>query len=224
MPENSTSAFTQSPAATAFSTLYTRALNYVLGTTDTNQITVAKEGCNEGIARLNLRKWHWALIAEETNTVAGTQEYTLGATFKAPRMLQLLNATSNGEVKGTLEWIEPKEIDVLFPDRSVAGDPTCYTIYNEFYQGQLCFNVRPTSSWVAQYPRIRARYYRRTAFLSGDSDLLAAPTECEPFIVWTARAIRTHRRPGAPWCANCHRCRAIVRRGSCNCCARTCIR
>lgn len=189
MPENSSSVFTQSPASTAFSSLYTRALNYILGySTDAQYLAVAKEGINEGIERLNTRNWTWALMAAETNTVAGTQEYALNSAFKAPRMLQLLNATSNGEVTGTLDWIDPKEIDVFYPDRSVAGTPTSYTIYNEFFQGQLCLNVRPTSPWVTQYPRIRARYYRRTAFLSADADLLAAPTECEPFITWLARA------------------------------------
>lgn len=186
MPENSSSVFTQSPASTAFSTLYTRALNYVLGTSDTNQVTVAKEGINEGILRLNTVDWWWSRIALDVTLVAGTQEYALGTTFRKPRACETLNTA--GEVNGQLGWVDPKEFEAVYYDRSTTGSPSAYTIFNEFVNGMVTLSCPPSSGFIAVYPKLRLRYYRRTAVLSGDSDLLAAPTEVEPFLTWLARA------------------------------------
>lgn len=187
MPEAVAGTYTQSPAGTAFSTLYARAQNYIQGPQDANVAAIAKEGINEGIYRLNTRKWNWARISADIALVTGTQEYALGATFKAPRACQLLNPA--GEVAGLLPWIDPKELDAFFPDRSASGSPEAYTIFNIFDNGKFTLARPPAAGFIASYAKVRLRYWRRTAVLSADADLFSGPSEFEPFLVWTARAV-----------------------------------
>src|SRR3990172_4815255 len=186
MPEATTGTFTQAPAAIAFSTLYARVQNYVLAPSDTDVATIAKEGINEAISRLNTRRWNWARHHADITLVAGTQEYALSATFKGPRAAELLDST--GEVVSRLEFLDPKELDYLYPDRHSQGYPSHYTIFNEFANGMLTLSATPSSGFVTQYPKVRVRFFRRIPYLSADADLFYGPTEAETYLVWYARA------------------------------------
>lgn len=188
MPEAVAGTFTQtSPPGTVFSTLYLRAQNYVMGPSDADVATIAKEGINEGFLRLNTRKWTWARISEDLTLVTGTQEYAIGGTFKAVRSCETLNAA--GEVNGQLGFVDPKNFEDVFPNRSVSGSPSAYTIFNEFDNGKLTLSCPASAGYVAVYKKLRLRYWRRTNTLTGDSSLSTCPSECEPFLVWTARAV-----------------------------------
>jgi hypothetical protein len=187
MPEAVSGTFTQSPAATAFSTLYARVRNYVMGPDDAEVTTIAKEGINEAIARLNTRVWTWTRVHKDITLVAGTQEYALESNCKSPRSMQVLDTA--GEVRGTLGFLDPKELDRLYGDRAAQGQPEHYTINNMFDNGKVTLSTTPTSSYVAVYSKLRFRYFKRLAYLSADADLFSGPTEVEPFLVWHGRAL-----------------------------------
>ena len=189
MPEQTAGTFTQSPAATAFSALYGRALNYVGAPTDTDATTIAKEGIVAGIKRINTRTWSWSLAAATVTFVSGEsgREYLVATNFKSPRSFELLDASSR--IAGRLYWEDPKTFDRDFENRASANDPTHYTVFNPFDNGYLTINAAPTAAWVVSYPTGRLRYYKRVAFLSADAEVLAAPTEVEEFLVWHARMV-----------------------------------
>ena len=64
---------TQVPAATAFSVLYQRVLNYVQAPSDTTLTTIAKQEINDAISRLNQREWWWTRgVSPDIPLVAGT--------------------------------------------------------------------------------------------------------------------------------------------------------
>jgi len=194
MPEAQSGTYTPSPARTAFSTLYARVLNYVFAPSDAALTTIAKECINESIQKLNSRRWTWQRQHDDLTLAAGTQEYDLTATFNAPRSVQMLNTST--EVVGKLFFVDPKSFDEYFPNRSAAGTPEAYTIYNEYANGHLTLSCTPSSGFVTTYPKLRVRYYKRAALLSGDADLFDGPTDFEPFIVWHARAsLSAHMTP-----------------------------
>ena len=188
MAEQTAGTFTQSPAALAFSTLYARAQNYVLGPSDTEVTTIAKEGINDAIKRLNTRDWNWARTAASITFTAGEggREYQLATNFKSPRSFELLDSSSR--IVGRLGYLDPKSFDLETISRA-SGDPAYYTVFNPFDNGYLTLSGPPSAGWIAAYPTGRLRYNRRTALLSADADLFAGPSECEPFLVWHARSV-----------------------------------
>lgn len=194
MPEAVAGTFTQIPASTAFSALYARVQNYVLSPSDTDAVSLAKEGINEAIDRLNTRNWNWARVASSITLTAGTQEYALNGAFRAPRMAELLG--TSGEVQDRLMYLAPTEFSDLFPFRNITGTPSSYTIFDEFDNGKLTLDVTPSSSYVGIYPTLRFRYYKRVPKLAADADVFYGPTEAESFLVWYGRAtIAAHWSP-----------------------------
>lgn len=184
--EATTGTFTQSPTSTLASVLWARAQNYILGPQDPSVQTIAQEGVNEGIYKLNARKWNWARFSQPITLAANVQEYALNASFKASRACETLN--SAGEVNGQLPWIDPKNFDDMFYDRSSPTNPIAYTIFNVFDNGKLTLSYNPPAGFVATYPTLRVRYWRRTPILNTGTDVFTGPSEFEPFLVWTARA------------------------------------
>ena len=191
---------TQVPAATAFSVLYQRVLNYVQAPSDTTLTTIAKQEINDAISRLNQREWWWTRgVSPDIPLVAGTKEYILkfspvaapvASDFRSPRILERLNTT--GEPIGSLPFMPMKTFSQTFQDRSnLAGTPSAYTIFNDIEQNVLTLNYGPSAAYIATTKNLRMRYFRRLAYFSADADTVStlfAPTDVEAFIVWYARA------------------------------------
>ena len=187
MAEQTAGSFTQSPAVTQFSVLYGQVQSYVMSPSDTSAATLAKRWINDAIRKLNQRNWSWSLAAATITFTAGEggREYALQTNYKAPRSFELLDSSSR--IVGNLAYRPPRTFDEEFPDRA-STDPSAYTVFNVLDNGYLTLSGPPSSGWVTAYPTGRLRYYKRIALLSGDTDLIVAPTEVEPFVLWRACA------------------------------------
>src|SRR3989304_581628 len=142
MAEATTGTFTQTPAALAFSPVYARVQNYIYSPSDADAATIAKEGINDAIKRLNTRRWTWLRTHADITSVAGEtgREYTIQANFKSPRHMELLDSSSR--IVGALEYMDPKNFDFVFPDRTSASI-SHHTVFNVFANAMLTLSGPP---------------------------------------------------------------------------------
>lgn len=188
MSEGGSGTFTQNPAGTSFSVLYGRVANYIMGPSDGSLTPICKEGIWSGLKRVNTANWNWARAKTDVTLTASQQEYSLNGAFREMRALELLNAS--GRPALSLSFVDAKSWDALVPNR-VDGDgsPTVATIFNEFDNGLITLNLPPSAGFIALYPTMRGRYYRRIPLPSGDNSLCEVPSEVEEFLTWHGRAV-----------------------------------
>lgn len=171
------------PAVRAFSVLYDEALSAVGAPNVVEAKTVAKNGINNGIRRMNQRIWRaYSLKSEDVTLAANTQEYALTDTsLKDPMHALLLN--SSDSPNGRLTYLAPKIFEQSFPYQETASWPRHYTIMNFVTDNKIRLSRKPDSSFVATHPKVKIRFYGRLDVLSGDTDLHGGPSDIEHFLV-----------------------------------------
>jgi hypothetical protein len=171
------------PAARAFSVLYDEALSAVGAPNVAEAKTVAKNGINNGIRRMNQRVWRsFGLKSEDITLVASTQEYALTDTsLKDPLHAELLN--SSDAASGRLTYLAPKVFEQSFPYQDTEGWPRHYTIMNFVNDNKVRLSAKPQSSFVTTYPKVKLRFFGRLDVLSNDADLHGGNSDIEHFLV-----------------------------------------
>jgi len=162
-------------------------------------LDLAGDGINNGIRRVNSKLWSWLLTTADITTVADQANYneddSVPGDFKAPRSMLLLDSSSNESSR--LVWLLPKDFDNLWLDRRNSGEPRTYTVHNIHDNRTLSLSAAPTAKWVAAYPTMRLRYYKRLGLYSGN-ETTQIPVEAELMIEYFARAeVASVVRPGA---------------------------
>lgn len=173
----------ESPSQRGLAELSEEVAGYVLMPDSARARAVAAKGINGGIRRLNMRTWEWGKTYQDITLSAATADYDMASDFMAPRSTELLNGSGLTRDSG-MTYMDPKSFVETFFDRTTSGTPCAYTVMNSHDTGQLTLDVPCSEAFVALYPTLRLRYYRRTAYLVSDSDILDAPSEVEEFIVW----------------------------------------
>lgn len=182
------------PAVRALSALQAEIGNYILAPDDTTLKATFVDYLNDGLDRLSTReRWPWLLTSENITLVADTASYELVTpTAKKIRHVHLL--ITGDKERGLLPFRDPKTFMLDFPDRSVSGDPECYTVFNMIADGKIDLSVPPSAGFIGIYPKLKVRMLKRMLrFSSGStSDTLTTlgggPKELEAFIVWHAKA------------------------------------
>jgi hypothetical protein len=177
---------TELPAQRAFSTLKSEAARFVLMPTDTTADSIAGDGINDGIRRLNTRPWEWAIQFQEITLTASQDQYEVAARFLAPRSTELLDASGN-VMESNLAYYDAKTFVNDFYDRRMSGDPMAYTVYARHETGTITLDRPCSSGFVSRFPKLRLWYYQRLPYLSGASDVLDAPSEVESYVLWHAK-------------------------------------
>jgi hypothetical protein len=176
---------TTSPANQTFSQLKTKVARYVGGQDHADLLTMAGDEINNAIRDLNTRTWYWALAYTDLTLVADTQSYALPSNFKAARKAFRLDSSS--KMDGQLGYKDPHSFDSEEWSSTSSGDPCHYSVFSFLDTSEVTFNVPPSTSFVATYPKIRIRYHARIPVLSNDSDTCPVLPEVELYILWYAR-------------------------------------
>jgi len=152
---------------------------------DSKVLGLAGEGVNNATRYLNTRLWSWLLVSEDLTFIADQADYQLANDFNAPRNNELLDSSS--KPKSRLVWQDPKTFGNEWVDRSVSGDPRAYTIFNIHDTGTVTLNVPPSAAYIAKYPTLRLRYYRRMQIYTSKAGIMKIPVEVEPFLEMYAK-------------------------------------
>lgn len=186
--EGGTGTFSPTPAGVSFVTLYTQVSNYVGGPSDAEVVAISKEGVWDGIRRMNAHRWHWSRIKQDVTFTASQQEYSLGASYKEIRALELLDA--NAKVNGGLRFVDPKSWDEFLPQRiNSPGTPIAATIFNEYDNGLITLDKSPSTGFLTTFPTLRLRFWRQIPLPTGDNSLAEIPSFVEPFVKWHGRMV-----------------------------------
>lgn len=171
------------PAVRAFSVLYDEALSAVGAPNVAEAKTVAKNGINNGIRRMNQRVWRaFSIKSEDVTLVASTQEYALTDTsLKDPLHAELLD--SSDQATGRLTYLAPKVFEQSFPFQNTLGWPRHYTIMNFVNDNKIRLSSKPQASFVSTYPKVKIRFYGRLDVLSADGDTHGGSSDIEHFLV-----------------------------------------
>ena len=183
--------WTPTPAASTLTTLQQVVAKYVLSPDDTEAQSLATEGLNEGVRRLNSRTWNWMLASEDVTLSASTADYVLSSNAaKKIRSVELLD--SAGKVRSMIPYMDGKTFQTRYPDRSADGEPQFYTAFNLIANGTVTLSSPASAGFIGTYPHMRVWSFRRVSAYSATSDTLTtlghAPSEVERFVVWTACA------------------------------------
>jgi hypothetical protein len=186
---------TPSPAPRAFSVLYGIASKYVHAPSDTEIVTLSKEGLNSGLYRINgwLPPWFWTRTYSDVTLATNAYEYAAPNDLGEIRRGELLN--SGGKTLARLDFIPNQTFELHFPNRSGSGSLSAFTVNSAYNQatnaGKFTMDQTPNAAFIAQFPTLRVWYNRRLALYSADADTLTtlggAPSEVEEFLLWTAR-------------------------------------
>lgn len=185
MAEAVSGSYAQSPGTSTLSQLKSEVCRYVKAPNDTDALAVAHDGIKEAIRRINMRSWQWMLTSDDITLTAGTADYTMQSTFKAPRSAELLD--SSDRTVGFLSYEDPKNFDLLHPDRDTSSWSTHYTIRNIKETGQVTLAPTPDASFVSSYPTVRFRYYKFVSLPSAEDDRIGVPVWIEPVVSWWAK-------------------------------------
>ena len=177
----SDSTWSPTPGFETLSFICKMAAGYVLMPDDDEANEIAQAGVRRAIDKLNTRRWNWALTYQDITFTAGTREYTLDTSFKAPRRLMILDTSSNESSRlSYLPWTT--FINDILPVNSTQGTPSLYSVANANDTGTLTLEVIPSTAWVAAYPTGRLWYYRRVQYPTQASSVIAAPSEVVPYV------------------------------------------
>ncbi len=168
--------------------LMNEALAYVQSPDDTEANDVALAGLNDAIRLLDSKNWGWALMQTSITLTATNRTFDLPADFRAPRNMELLDASNNPI--GMLGYKDPKSFLVSRVDyaQTAPGDPTYYTVTNNHETNDVELDVAPSSAFVAKYAKARLWYYRTTTRLVTGTDTLDTDSSTESFVMWQAAA------------------------------------
>jgi hypothetical protein len=190
----SESTWSPTPAADTLGTLQKAIAGYVLMPTDDEVLETALMGIRRAIDRLNTRKWNWAATYSTVTFVAGTQEYTLDQSFKAPKNFALRNtsAVDTSRLK-YLPWgtfLKEAQWDHA---TTGTGSPSFYSATNVNLFGVIRLDVSPDASFVANYPTGRLWYYRRVQYPTATGTALDVPSEVVGFVQEWAEGFTANR-------------------------------
>lgn len=174
-----------SPGSRARADLAAEVARYVLRPNNPEALSVAADGLNDAIRRLNTTMWEWSWTTQDITSTspatANTGDYTISGTFLAPRFLELRDG--NSVPNGKLDYFAPKTFYEMFAYRTTVGSPDAYTVRNADEDSLLTLNATASSVWTAAYPTMRLYYYQRVGYLTQDSSTLTGPSEVESFLV-----------------------------------------
>jgi hypothetical protein len=182
------SSFTPTPGGRACTDLKYDVASYVMAQNNDRALSKAQDFIRSAVARLNSRNWSWTLNYIDLTTVTGTTTYTVGATFKSPRHLALLD--SSGNRQGALNYLDPKSFE-YYTQTGVSGsaDPFNYTVHSPHSLGAVDLDSSPSSTWATLYPTMRFWYNARVLPCSGSVSFLDVPDEVAEFVTWEAKSL-----------------------------------
>lgn len=123
-------------------------------------VSVRKDLINQAMRELlHLHELRFGEFADTVATIIGTQDYALPTGFSRPYILWYFDTAISGLT--TLKYIERDLFIVRFPDVTVTGEPTHYSIFGSN------FKFGPTPKTVRT---INREYYGLLADLSADGD------------------------------------------------------
>lgn len=159
--------------------------SYIQQPDDAEVLDLAQLAVNNGIDMVNSFDWLWSVRYQDITVVEGQADYELSSTFSKPRKLSKINASGN--IYGDIGFLDEKTFaDTVGRDLS-SGDPTYYTVFNEYRLNTITLNKKPTSGFTTQFPYLRLRYYSRVPHLQGNAQILDAPPEVWSLVAWYAR-------------------------------------
>lgn len=163
-------------------TMIRHVLNFVSSVGDSDLNTLAREGLNQGIDRINSVTWNKIYGIQTITLVADDDDYSVSSDHKDPiRLLRMRSGVRDGRI--------PYKFHQTFfnehPNAINSGYPNRYTI--DYKQRLLVLSRPPTSSYVTTWATLEYWYHRRLARLTQNSDTIDIPPEFEWFLIWTAR-------------------------------------
>lgn len=175
----SESTWAPTPSSQPLNTVITSAAGYVLMPVDEEVLDAGLQGVKRAIDRMNTRTWNWSLTYSDVTFVAGTQEYDLDQSFKAPRNLSLRDA--NGRDRDRLNFL-PWGSFLKDCQWGETGSPEYYSVTNPQIFGVLRLDMSPSAAWVATNPTGRLWYYRRIQYPTQTGTHLEIPPEATSFV------------------------------------------
>src|SRR5437667_2630935 len=94
MPEGIQANWSPSPGTSPLNTLLLGIERYVMAPDDPEAADLALEGINDGIKRVNTKRWCWSRTSDDITLTSAT-EYDLQSNFKSERSASVLDASDN---------------------------------------------------------------------------------------------------------------------------------
>lgn len=174
------------PQARTFTELKRDVASYVLMPDQGEALDAAGVGINNAIRRLNSRAWKWSITYTDLTLATDTFDYTLPNDFKDVFAMELLDASGNPQ--DHVGYMQAKEFMQTFQSSTAtAGEPQFATVINAKNSLVLTLNYSPTTAFVAAYPTLRVRYFKRLPLLSTGSDRPDIYSEVENYVTWKAK-------------------------------------
>lgn len=176
---------TLTPSPVALSTAKKRVVSYWGAVNDTDALSVAEDGIKEAIDELNIRVWNVLRTYHDITLDNTNASYAIPANYHDTRDAHFLN--SSGEAALNMSMLSPEEFELRFSDRTSAGRPFAFTVFNHVDSLTLELSAVPSSGFTSQYPTLRHRYFKNIQAPTGDDQNLAMPSVFMLFVLWRAR-------------------------------------
>lgn len=177
------------PSSQAYSDLQRRACETVLLPRDPNSLRIAGEAINDGLRRMNTRRWNWSIRQRIITVVADKRDYPVPTDFASVSDGTWLDINQESSYP-VIEYLDPINFGRLFimlnprPKESYH-----FTVRNEYeFTDPLRLAYPLDASLVQKHPFLRLMYYSNLPRLEAPGDTFQAPSEIELWVLAYAEA------------------------------------
>jgi len=140
----------------------------------------ARRSIFEAVRVFNYTYWTFNLQVQDHTLVAGTDTYTMNASFLRQHRAQMVD--SSDKTREEVEWIPWELWSSRFPSQNTTGSiPLFYTARNLHETGQIIVDPVPASTLT--YPTLRTFYFRQIDCPSNGNDIIECPSRVEQAIM-----------------------------------------